>query len=157
MKEKIWSNKAVNVRFIDNEYYMTTVFYVDKCFEAAFLDLSNKKTTMGVVFGEFGDDIDYDISLTRVSHILDSITIKPLSIFIKVTVIVKTLNTSIGQELKSLIRGNIPMVGRLRYVDISRIITVDIDLLQNVVKKSDQLRIERRLKMEQLKNNTTNA
>jgi len=158
IKKSYWSNKIVNITKLDNEYYVTCTFIVEKLFESAFLELQDRKDLLGVIYGEFSDTDSVDISLARVSHILENIQIKHLTTFIEVKVNIRTINTLHGKRLKEMISDGIPIVAKLRYIDNPhiKIFTIDIDLEQNVIKSSEQRRTERQMKIDKIEKKNSN-
>jgi len=158
----IWSNNIIDIEKKGNEYYFNCTFIVEKIFEPAILDLIDRKNSLGVIYGEFSEkdhSKSFDISLKRVSHILENIEIKYLLTYIEVKFDIRTINTQSGIELKELIYDGFPIVGKFRYtydLHYIKVFTIDIDLEQNVIKESDQLKLERKMKIDMIEKRIIN-
>jgi len=154
IKKSYWSNNITNIKKKGNEYYFTCTFIVEKLFESAFLELQNRKDSLGVIYGEFSENVEnLDTSFARVSHILEDIVIVENTLTLEVKVNIRTINTQHGKNLKEMLNDGIPIVGKIRYHYTShhiKIFTIDIDLQQNTVKQSEQLKLERKMKIDQI-------
>lgn len=103
------------------------------------------------IYGEFGIPDTFDISLSRISHIIDDITISKSG---NVKIKGRVLNTSNGVLLKELIDDGVigALCFYLRFAKnsngvINRIFTFDIDLKDKFIDPVEKLRNERKLKL----------
>lgn len=143
--------RSITLKIIDKvNYILEGSFFINDTVKTIIQkDIINRKKSMGVIYGEFGNSDTYDISLAKVSHIIEDVKFRNNKAFITCRV----LNTRKGKELKELIDDG--LCGALSmYIkyhkskdQIKKIFSVDIDITDDRKSEEEILREERREKL----------
>lgn len=143
----MWSG---NLSINKSDYTLKGVFYIYGKPRKPFEDFCKRRNPL---YGELGIIGNFDVSLSNVSHIVESVKLDELNHRLNVTC--RILDTPSGKVLKSIIDEGLgsALKFRLRTVSkylttIHKIFTVDIDT--NDKTPSDILRKERKDKLEKI-------
>lgn len=132
IEDILWKYSLCNsVNFLkdDQDYLINTNFVLDKEFISALNELKDRKTELGVIYGEYNPDDNFSVS--DVSHIIKDIKISDVGLdMVNVDITCQVLNTHYGERVRNMVDdGNDNCLDiRLKYITVPdiKIFTVDI-------------------------------